>query len=65
MKMILEYQGKTYETMETDEKTAEGVAEVFYKNFDGMDRLKMNLADGSFLVIGKAALQSAVLRFLP
>jgi hypothetical protein len=62
MRMEMEYQGKTYKMKATDEMPQGKVAEGFYKNFPNMDRLKMELEDGSIIVIGKIALQSSVIR---
>lgn len=62
MWMELEYQGKTYKTVTTDEMDQGKAVEVFYENFSKMDRMKMELEDGSILIIGKDALQSAVIR---
>ena len=65
MKIILEYNDKTYESAETDDEKAGEIFETFYDNFSNIDRFKMILKDGSLLIIGKAAIQSAVLIFVP
>jgi hypothetical protein len=58
----VEYQGKTYKTKATDKISQDKVAEELYKNLSNMDRLKMELEDGSIIILGKIALQSAVIR---
>ena len=66
MKIEIKYNGETYVTKETEEGgTAEEVAEQVYSVFDDVSKLKWELEDGSFLVMGKRAAQSAVLRFIP
>ena len=65
MKVVIEYQGKTYESEETSEKSAEEIAEMFYENFSDMTKLKFKQKDGSVFLIGERALQSAVIMFLP
>jgi hypothetical protein len=62
MWMEMEYQGKTYKTKATDKISQGKVAEELHNNFSNMDRLQMELEDGSIIVIGKIALQSAVIR---
>jgi hypothetical protein len=62
MWMEMEYQGKTYRTKANDEIPQDKVAEELYKNFSNTDRLKMELEDGSIIVMGKIAMQSAVIR---
>lgn len=65
MKVAIEYQGKRYESNETTEHTVGEVSEMFYKSFDDMTKFKMELPGGGALIIGKDALQSAVVMFLP
>ena len=62
MWMELEYQGKTYKTKTTDQTDQDKAVETIYENLAKMDRMKMDLEDGSILIIGKDALQSAVIR---
>lgn len=65
MKVIVEYQGKRYESKENTEHSPDEVAEMFYENFDSMRKFQMKLADGGSLILGERALQSAVVMFLP
>ena len=65
MKIIVEYQGKQYESKSDDEHNAEEISEMFYENFADMNKFKMELVGGGSIVLGKIALQSAVVLFLP
>lgn len=65
MKIIVEYQGKQYESKRDDENNAEEISEMFYENLADMNEFKMELVGGGSIVLGKIALQSAVVLFLP
>ena len=65
MKIVIEYQGKRYEGGESAEKTPKELAETLFTEFSSMEKLKMELTGGGFLVMGKQALQSAVVMILP
>lgn len=65
MKVVIEYQGKRYESVETTDPTPEEVSESIFKDLALMQKFKMNLADGGVLILGDRALQSAVILVLP
>jgi len=68
MKVILEYQGKQYIGKESadfsDEDTKE-LIEAIYENMGSINRYKMELEDGSILILGKDAIQSSVIKIIP
>ena len=61
MQVIIEYDGKTYKSA-IDERDHEEAAEAFYK-VSPMEKFKMELEDGSMLLLSKIAVQSAVIIF--
>lgn len=63
MKVIIEYNGKTYESVETDESTAKELHEEIYRRMDESEKFRMELKDGGYLVVGKEVVQSAVFIF--
>ena len=65
MHMEFDYQGKTYKSQESDEVSAKELVDSMKDEFSSMDRMNMLLADGSFMLIGKIALQTGVLRIIP
>ena len=64
MKIILEYQGKTYEGAVDKNHTAEEVRGMMYKDIASLDKLYMELAGGGFIVIGENVLKSCVIKIL-
>lgn len=65
MKVVVEYQGKRYESKCNADITPAEAVEVLYKNFSNTTKFTMELADGGNLILGERALQSAVILFLP
>lgn len=65
MKVVIVFHGNRYESQETTDHTADEVSELFYKDFSSMDKFKMELAGGGSLILGKDAVQNAVVMFLP
>lgn len=65
MKVVVEYQGKRYESAaENAGRTHKEAAADYYGMIEGERKLNMQLADGSIMVLGELALQSAVVIFL-
>ncbi len=65
MRIIIEYQGNTYEGEHSHLDTADKCAEELYKNLEEMEKLRMRLHGGGVLLLGKIALQSAAITILP
>lgn len=65
MKVVIDYQGKIYESGETNDYSADDFAEMFYENFSEMTKFKLGLASGGSVILGERALQSAVIMFIP
>ena len=63
MHIELEYNGKTYIGKTTDERV-EDVAESFNDNIADMNSMRMYLANGRRIVIGKEVLQQGVFSFV-
>lgn len=61
----LEYNGKVYKTKPTDEITLEEGFDKFWKNFEAMNKIHLNLEDGSKLLAGKDIVQGSIVRFVP
>lgn len=59
MRIELFLDGKIYKSKKTNEATAEETAEKLFEIIAEMNRFKMELEDGSFLVFGKDAVQRA------
>ena len=65
MHMIIEYNGKSYKSKDTKETTAQQVVDDLWPGMDEIDRLKIDLDDGSTLLIGKDAVRRCVIRVVP
>ena len=63
MKFTLHVNGLVFESAITDKISVEKAKSAVYENIENMNKLEMESSDGSFVVIGKDALQSAVLIF--
>lgn len=60
MKIEIIIDGKIYTTVESPNITIEKAAESLYENFAELNKLQLNLEDGSVLIIGKGVIQSSV-----
>ena len=65
MRITLIYEGETYESEETDKVTMQAAHDSIYADMADLDKLTMNLRGGRRLVIGREAVQRAVLVFSP
>lgn len=63
MQLTIYLNGLTFKSKVSNEMTAEEAKDVFYSQFENMNKVEMELDSGGFLVIGEQALQSAVLVF--
>ncbi len=63
MQLTIYVNGLTFKSQKSNEMTAEEAKDIFYDQFEKMNKLEMNLDDGGFLIIGEQALQNAVLVF--
>ncbi len=63
MQLIIYVNGLTFKSKQSNEMTAEKAKDVFYSQFEKMNKVEMELDDGGFLIIGEQALQNAVLVF--
>jgi len=63
MKMTLHVNGLTFSSPPTDVVSVSDAKLAFYDNIQMMKKLEMECEDGSFIVIGEAALQNAVAVF--
>jgi hypothetical protein len=64
MKMIIHYDGNTYETPSTDEATVADCAEALYSDLQRMNKLKIELKDGGFLLLGEQAVRRCAIMVL-
>ena len=64
MKIIIEYQGNTYESKEDKNHTAEQIKDLMYKDFENMNKLSLELKHGGFIILGSDALRSCVIKIL-
>ncbi len=65
MKLVIEYQGKQYESVENTNHTCEEIADAIYENFSEMTKFQLEMPNGGILILGERALKSAVFIFLP
>lgn len=65
MRMTITYEGETYESEETDEITMQAAHDAIYGHMAKLDKLTINLLGGRKLVMGREAVQRAVLVFYP
>ena len=61
MKITLKVNGFTFVSAPIEDLSAEDMKDILYKDFSEMDKLEMECNDGSFIIIGKEALQNAIL----
>lgn len=64
MKFIIDYAGKTYVSVDIDEATATEVAETFYNDLERANKLKIDLKDGGYLLLGSNAIKSCAIIIL-
>ena len=64
MKIIIEYNGNTYEGLDTNKRTAKEGKDVMYANFEKLTKLSLELKDGGFIILGSDALRSCVIKIL-
>lgn len=65
MRIVIEYQGKTYEGECSPLEKPDKYANELYEHLEEMTKLRMRLAGGGVLLLGKIALQSAAIKILP
>jgi hypothetical protein len=65
MKIVIEYQGNRYESIENSDTTVEEMSEAIYKNFQDLNKFTMRTKGGGAILLGKEALQGAVILFVP
>ena len=63
MKVIIEYNGKTYESVEIAGMTAKEMHDKISDFMESCTKFRMELKDGSYLAVGKEVMQSAVFIF--
>ena len=63
MQLTIYVNGLTFKSKQSNEMTADKAKDVFYSQFEKMNKVEMELDDGGFLIIGEQALQNAVLVF--
>lgn len=64
-RMVIEYNGKTYTGKDVEGQDAEKTRKQIEEFLPEANRLSLELHDGSFLVIGKDAVQLAVILLVP
>ena len=64
MKIIIEYQGNTYESAEDKSHTAEQVKDMMYKDFERLNKIQLELEGGGFIILGENVLKSCVIKIL-
>lgn len=64
VKIVIEYQGKTYAGECSPLETPDKCADELFKNLEEMTKLRMRLDGGGALLLGKIALQSAAIKIL-
>lgn len=61
MKIVIIYDGEEYVSEDTDEIKAEELTEKVFEQFANLDRFKMKLRDGGFLLLGSGAIQNCAI----
>jgi hypothetical protein len=64
MKLIVEYGGKTYESIEDNSTSAEQVKTAMYNMFEESTKLQLELKDGGYLLLGRDAVRSCAVIIL-
>jgi hypothetical protein len=64
MRLVIEYNGVTYEGAEEPGDAAK-FAEKLYGNLAHVKSLKIDLASGGFLLLGPIAVKTAIFKVLP
>lgn len=64
MKIIVEHNGKTYESAENNDMTAEQVKIAMYESFEDFTKLEMELKTGGYLILGRDAVRSCAITIL-
>jgi hypothetical protein len=64
MKIIVEHNGKTYESAENSDITAEQAKIAVYERFDDFTKFEMELKTGGYLLLGRDAVQSCAFTIL-
>ena len=64
MKIIVEYNGNTYESAEKNEITAEQARTALYENFEDFTKLEVELKTGGYLILGRNAVCSCAITIL-
>lgn len=63
--IVVHYDGLMFETKDTDEATPAQLCEALYENLESVDKLKLELKDGSILMMPKDAVRRAVILIVP
>ena len=61
MRMIIEYNGKIYESESNAEVSAEAATDQMCEYINDLSYLKIKLKDGGFAILGKEAIKNCVI----
>ena len=64
MKIVVEYQGNTYDGAENKDYTAEEAKDLMYKDFEDIGKFAMELKEGGFIIVGEDVIKSCVFKFI-
>ena len=64
MQLEIEYKGKIYLSKKDEATSAKDFCEQMYEMFDDVSKFTVVLEDGSILLLGELACQTAAFRFL-
>lgn len=64
MKIIIDYNGKTYESRQSTTTTVEQMKQAIYSGFDDFMELEVELKDGGYLILGREAVRSCAIIIL-
>ena len=60
-RLIIIYEGKTFTSKDTDEIGAQEMVERLYDNLEDLNKLKVELTDGTWLLLPTEALKRSVI----
>ena len=62
MKVIVDYEGNQYTSEETEELTAKEMVDALYSEIEHVNKFKLRLETGEYLILGPEAIKRCAIR---